>query len=332
MMNMINTLTNFFSFFRKRLTIGNAISLIITFILSIFMAQLYLRVLGSFPTRGGLDLADLGYLSVVVTTKFIVNTILEFSLGEKFSMPLLQMVNGNSDSYTGEGPSKGNVGKATGENIGSKPAKQGAGALLETFWEEIEALSKRIKDAGVSSKSPSENESGSTSSISEDESDGSKNISEEIKALKNQVNDLSANSKSISEQIEALDKQREENRKYGMHIKEAHKMSDKMSNVLSEQRENISKLRDLKFENKIDYFEVDGSLEIGVPLNMNDAKINELSKKVAAIDRGLNNKFAEFRNLSSKSDKLNISQHKLMATHKESSKNIEKSYKDLFEK
>lgn len=77
-----------------------------------------------------------------------------------------------------------------------------------------------------------------------------------------------------------------------------------MCKVLTEQAKQISKLSSLKKENNIEYFEENGALVITAPVSMPDNEAEKLSKQVGAIDRGLTNKFSEYKNMMKKDARL----------------------------
>ena len=111
---------------------------------------------------------------------------------------------------------------------------------------------------------------------------------------------------------------------------EACEIGDKMWDVLMEQEKIIDKLRKIKRTNDLEYYSEKGGLEISAPSNITDAELNSLSKKVGALDRGLLNKFAEYRNLSNKdmkNDMVNFTD-----VYKETEGINKKQYDELFEK
>lgn len=105
----------------------------------------------------------------------------------------------------------------------------------------------------------------------------------------------------------------------------------KMDSVLSEQRDLIVKLYTLKAKNDLKMHQEEGCLDISVPSDMKDEKVRQLSKQVAAIDRGLQNKFAEYKNLYAKSEKMTGPDDETTNTYEGEWEDNKKVYKELFE-
>lgn len=84
-------------------------------------------------------------------------------------------------------------------------------------------------------------------------------------------------------------------------------LGEKMDNVLMEQEKKIMKLWELKATKNVKFFEENGSLDLTVPANMTDIDAKNLSKEVGALDRSIQNKFSEYRNLSSRDVRLHNS-------------------------
>lgn len=111
---------------------------------------------------------------------------------------------------------------------------------------------------------------------------------------------------------------------------EEYKLGDKMGDVLEEQKIKIRRLHTMRLWKDVKFYEIDGSLEITVPTSMTDAEAEKLSKEVGALDRSLQNKFSEYRNLSGKDSRL----YKSVWTsiHKPVWEGNQERYKELFEK
>ena len=77
-----------------------------------------------------------------------------------------------------------------------------------------------------------------------------------------------------------------------------------MANVLSEQSDKILKLHSIKIWKGVEFYEVNRSLDLTVPVNMTDSEADKLSKEVRALDRALQSKFSEYNNLSRKHARL----------------------------
>lgn len=104
----------------------------------------------------------------------------------------------------------------------------------------------------------------------------------------------------------------------------------KMWDVLNEQSEKLAKLRSIKSDKRVQFFQENGGLQLDVPSNMTDTEANELAKQVGALDRALLNKFSEYNNLSRKDVRLYGS--KSTDLFKERVDLKRKEYQDLFEK
>lgn len=104
---------------------------------------------------------------------------------------------------------------------------------------------------------------------------------------------------------------------------------DKMRSVLKEQETTIEKLYKIKWDNNLKFYEEDGSLSFSAPMTVSDAEANKLSKEVGKLDRGLQNKMLEYKNLCNKDATINESMWS------EVNKGIwdanQNSYKRLFE-
>jgi hypothetical protein len=73
---------------------------------------------------------------------------------------------------------------------------------------------------------------------------------------------------------------------------------------LIEQSEKIFSLNSIKLNKDVKFFQENESLELSVPNSMTDAEAEKLSKEVGALDRALQNKFSEYKNLLRKDARL----------------------------
>lgn len=85
---------------------------------------------------------------------------------------------------------------------------------------------------------------------------------------------------------------------------EMYEAGDKMENVLKEQSDKILKLHSIGKQKNVEFYEENGALGITVPQAMTDSEGQKLSKEIGAIDRSLQNKFSEYKNLSTKDVRL----------------------------
>ena len=80
-----------------------------------------------------------------------------------------------------------------------------------------------------------------------------------------------------------------------------------MRNVLKEQETTIEKLYKIKWDNDLKFYEEDGALSFSVPMTTSPAEADKLSKEVGKLDRGLQNKMLEYKNLCNKDKAINES-------------------------
>jgi cytochrome c oxidase subunit 1 len=104
----------------------------------------------------------------------------------------------------------------------------------------------------------------------------------------------------------------------------------KMWNVLDELTEKLGKLMSIKRVNRVQFFQENGGLQLGVPGNMTDTEVNKLAKQVGALDRAILNKFSEYNNLSHRDVRLYES--KSTDLFKGRADLRRKEYKELFDK
>lgn len=221
-------MTRFYQILKRKLTIGNSLTIIGSFIFAIAIRHLYLNFFDFLPVRGELEALDISYFGIVMLFKFIFSAFLEYLLNDKFSIPLFE---------------------AIGQGVGEK---------------KVTTLAM-VNSEGSSAENSSKGKNTATKQQSERESE------------------------------------REKSHKF---IEDKHIVGDKMWNVLKEQGNSISRLREFKTQNGVQFYEQDGSLDITVPTNMSETEGEKIAKKVGAIDRSLQNKFSEYNNLSRKDVRL----------------------------
>lgn len=162
--------------------------------------------------------------------------------------------------------------------------------------------------------------SNATSSSSSNATPSSVNLTEEDR---NRVKELI---KRKEENDPAFRQNLEENRKF---IEQQDKDLGKMFAVLEEQTDKLLKLSNLKTKHDIKLYQENEGLDLSVPKNMTDIEAQKLSKQVGALDRSLQNKFAEYRNLSNKDVRLYDSVW--TSVTKGIWENNQKLYRELFE-
>ncbi|KAI3476004.1 hypothetical protein L1887_62462 [Cichorium endivia] len=137
--------------------------------------------------------------------------------------------------------------------------------------------------------------SNATSSSSSNATPSSVKLTEEDR---NRVRELI---KRKEENDPAFKQNLEENRKFS---EQQNKDLDKMNAVLEEQTDKLLKLNNLKIKHDIKLYQENEGLQLSVSNKMTDIEAQNLSKQVGALDRSLQNKFAEYRNLSNKDVRL----------------------------
>ena len=104
---------------------------------------------------------------------------------------------------------------------------------------------------------------------------------------------------------------------------------DKMRNVLKEQETTIEKLHNIKWDNDLKFYEEDGALSFSVPMSTSSTDANKLSKEIGKLDRGLQNKMLEYKNLCNKD--IAINQSMWTEVNEGISEANKRNYKRLFE-
>lgn len=105
----------------NKLTYGNFLTAIATFIFAIILRQLFLFVFDILPIKGELQTVDISYLAIITLFRLICNAFIEWLLNDKFETYLikewgykqstaLNMENTNNTNSSGKGSSKGSVG------------------------------------------------------------------------------------------------------------------------------------------------------------------------------------------------------------------------------
>lgn len=108
----------FFFILNRKLTIGNALTIIGSLIFAVLLRHFYLYCLDFLPVRGELGVLDISYFGIVASFKFIFSAFLEYWLDDKFSIHLfetigqkqvttLSMVNSDPQSSSVDNSSKG---------------------------------------------------------------------------------------------------------------------------------------------------------------------------------------------------------------------------------
>lgn len=77
-----------FYILRRKLTIGNVLSILASFIFAVIVRYQYLYYLDYLPVKGELEVLDISYFGLVAVFRFIIKAYLEYLLDNKFSMPL----------------------------------------------------------------------------------------------------------------------------------------------------------------------------------------------------------------------------------------------------
>ncbi len=108
------------------------------------------------------------------------------------------------------------------------------------------------------------------------------------------------------------------------------------ANLVKDMKDNVTtqwnmvdKLIKMKKDHNIKLYSVDGNLEIGVPPSMTDEEVAKITKQVGIIDRIIQTKFSEYKNMK-KAD-ANINGSKLDITSDIMSKANKVSYKMIFD-
>ena len=105
----------------NRLTYGNLLTAIVTFIFAIALRQLFLFVFDILPIKGELQTTDISYFAILILFRFICNSFIELLLNDKFETSLikdlgykqstaLNMENSANTNSSGKSSSKGSVG------------------------------------------------------------------------------------------------------------------------------------------------------------------------------------------------------------------------------
>lgn len=114
-------MTKFLNLLYHRLTLGNLLTAIATFIFAIALRQLFLYEFDILPIKGEIQRIDITFLGIIIIFKFICNAFIEFILNDNFETSLikefgykqataLNMENTANTSSSGEGSYKGSEG------------------------------------------------------------------------------------------------------------------------------------------------------------------------------------------------------------------------------
>lgn len=82
----------FFNILNRKLTVGNVLTIIASFIFAVIVRYLYLHLFDFLPVKGELEALDISYFAIVVLFKFIFSAFLEYLLNDKFSIPLFEAI------------------------------------------------------------------------------------------------------------------------------------------------------------------------------------------------------------------------------------------------
>lgn len=123
-------------------------------------------------------------------------------------------------------------------------------------------------------------------------------------SMVNGDNEASSSKQSSSSKGKVPDVSKGYTKENDKFLDEKYEVGEKMCNVLNEQTNKILRLHSIRIFKDVKFYEENGGLELSVPLSMTDSEAEKLSKEVGAIDRGLQNKFSEFKNLSRKDTEL----------------------------
>jgi hypothetical protein len=83
-------MTRLINLFNRRITLGNLLTMIATFLFAIVLRQLFLYLLDTLPVRGELQVIDISFLSIIIIFRFISSVFIEYLLDNKFNTPLFK--------------------------------------------------------------------------------------------------------------------------------------------------------------------------------------------------------------------------------------------------
>lgn len=81
-------MTNLFNLLYKRLTYGNLLTAIVTFIFAIALRQLFLFVFDILPIKGELQTVDISYFAIIILFRMFCNAFIEYMLNDNYETPL----------------------------------------------------------------------------------------------------------------------------------------------------------------------------------------------------------------------------------------------------
>lgn len=115
----------------KRLTIGHLLTILATFIYAMLLKFFLENYFGICPVKGGLTLADVLYFFSIATWKLIFSILLEFCLGERFTIPIATFIyDSNSTVFTMDNKSPSN---ATSDNSSKSSHLNESSTLSDTM-------------------------------------------------------------------------------------------------------------------------------------------------------------------------------------------------------
>ena len=219
--NVIKTMMKLFNILKQKLTAGNVLTIIASFIFAVVLRHLYLYLFDYLPVRGELGALDLSFFSMVALFRFIFGALLEYLLEDKFFILLFD--------------------------------------------------------------------------------EGGKEVVQKGKATFSMVNSDAQGSSAESSSKNKSTKEKTSNDKF---IDEEDRVSGIMWNVLSEQTNKLLRLYTIRVEKHVEYIEENGGLDVVVPGSMTDNEAEKICKEIGKIDRALQNKFSEYKNLIKKDARL----------------------------
>lgn len=80
----------FINLLYNRLTYGNLLTAIATFIFAIALRQLFLLLFDILPIKGELQTVDISYFAILILFRIICNAFIEFILDDKFETSLIK--------------------------------------------------------------------------------------------------------------------------------------------------------------------------------------------------------------------------------------------------
>jgi len=122
----------FINLLLKRLTLGNLLATIVSFLFAIALRKLFWYEFDILPVKGEIQAIDISFLGIVISFRFICNVFMEYLLNDKFGTPLIQelgykrpttlnMENASNSNNSGTGSSKDSDGKSPPKASSKEP-------------------------------------------------------------------------------------------------------------------------------------------------------------------------------------------------------------------